>query len=121
MAEKMLRIFKKQKLDIYEFNFKTCIQIDKTDKYKNTFHRATKRNPLNINSSRYFEFEDTSNNKDPKFEKVAKYCSFNISVIEELNGQVIVRKFHENVFKDTNQKQLRIEKIIKRKRKQITF
>ena len=36
-------------------------------------------------------------------------------MIEELNGEEIVRTFYENKFQKTNEKEFRVEKVIKRK------
>ena len=39
-----------------------------------------------------------------------------VNVINDLNGEEIVRTFYENELQKTNQKEFRIEKVIKRKR-----
>ena len=35
------------------------------DKYNNTYHRTTKKNPVHANSSIYIDFGDEKNDKDP--------------------------------------------------------
>ena len=37
------------------------------DEGNNTYHRAIKMKSIDVKSSTYFEFEDESNDKDPKF------------------------------------------------------
>ena len=117
---------------------------DVVDEYNNTYHRTVKMKPVDIKDNTYIDFEKEVNDKDPKFKvgdqvRISKYknifakryasnCSeevFVISkikntvpwtyVINDLNGGEITGTFYEKELKKTNQKEFRIEKVIKRK------
>ena len=109
---------------------------DIVDEYNNTYYRTIKMKPI-------VSFEE-SNERDPKF-KIGNHVSFSkyknvfaekytlnwskeifiISkikntvpwtyAISDLNGEEIFGKFYEKELQKTNQKECRIEKIIKRK------
>ena len=111
---------------------------DIVNKYNNTVHRTIKMKSIDVRSDSYAEYNEDFNEKDPKFKvgdrvRVSKYKNilaegytqnwsedvFIISktktvqwtyVISDLNGTKIDGTFYE-----TNQKEFRIEKIIKRK------
>ena len=40
---------------------------DIADKYNNTVHRSIKMKPINVTSDSYAEYNEDSNEKDPKF------------------------------------------------------
>ena len=40
---------------------------DTVDKYNNIYYRTIKMRPTGVSSSKYFDFEDESNDKDPTF------------------------------------------------------
>ena len=40
---------------------------DTVDKYNNIYYRTIKMRPTGVSSSKYFDFEVESNDKDPKF------------------------------------------------------
>ena len=83
----------------------------------------------------FAEYNEESNEKDPKFKigdhvRISKYKNIfakgyapNWSentvpwahVISDLNGEEIVGNFYEKELQKTNQKEFRIEKVIKRK------
>ena len=100
--------------------------------------------PVDVKDNRYIEFQKEINNKDPKFKagdhvRILKYKNifaegympnwseeiFVISTIEnavpwtyvinDLNGEEIIGTFYEKELQKTNQKEFRIEKVIKRK------
>ena len=114
------------------------------DKYNNTYHRTIKMKPIDVKSDSFAEYNEESIEKDPKFKvgdhvRISKYKNifakgyapnwseeaFVISkikntvpwtyVISDLNGEEIVGSFYEKELQKTNQKEFRIEKLIKRK------
>ena len=117
---------------------------DIVDKYNNTYHRTITMKPIDVKSDSFAEYNEESNEKDPKF-KVGDYVRISkhknifakgytsnrseevfvvkkiknivpwTYVISDLNGEEIVRSFYEKELQKTNQKDFRIEKIIKRK------
>ena len=111
------------------------------NRYNNTVHRSIKMKSAN---GSYAEYNKESNKKSPKFKvndhvRISKYknifakgCVPSWSeevvvlskikntvpwgyVINDLNGEEIKRSFYEKELRKTNQKEFRIEKIIKRK------
>ena len=116
---------------------------DIVNKY-NTVHKTIKMKPTDVTSDSYGEYNEDSNEKDPKFKvgdrvRIWKYknifakgftqnWSEQVFVIRkikntvpwtyvnsDLNGEPIDGAFHEKELQKTNQKEFRIGKIIKRK------
>ena len=114
------------------------------NEYDNTCHRTIKMKPVNVKDNTCIDFEKEVNDKDPKFKvgdyvRISKYKNifakrytpnwseevFIISkikptvpwtyVINDLNGEEIIGSFDEKELQKTNQKEFRIEKVIKRK------
>ena len=114
------------------------------DKYNNTVHRSIKMKPIDVTSDSYAEYNKESNVTKPKFKvgdrvRISKYQNifakgytpnwseeaFVVSkiknavpwtyVISDLNGEEITGSFYEKELQKTNQKEFRIEKVIKRK------
>ena len=114
------------------------------DEYNNTYHASIKMKPVDAKDNTYIGFEKEFNDKDPKFKigdyvRISKYKNifakgympnwseevFIISkikntvpwtyVINNLNGEEIIDTFYEKELQKTNQKEFRIEKILKRK------
>ena len=109
----------------------------------NTYHETIKMKPIDVKDDSFAEYNEESNEKGPKFEvsdhvritkyknifakgyapnwseqtfivkKKKKYCTLTY-VISDLNGQEIVGSFYEKEMQKTNQKELSIEKVIKR-------
>ena len=108
------------------------------------FTEQKKRTPIDVTRDSYAEYKEDSNNKNPKFKvgdhvKISKYknifakgyapnCSEEIFIvnkikntvpwtyaISDLNGEKITKSFNEKELQKTNQKEFRIEKILKRK------
>ena len=100
--------------------------------------------PIDVKSDSFAEYNEESSEKDPKFKvgdhvRISKYknifakgyapnWSEEIFVVKkikntipwtykinDLNGEEIVESFYENELQKTNQKEFRIEKVIKRK------
>ena len=112
--------------------------------YNNTYQRTIKMKPIDVKDNTYIGFLKKVNNKDPKIKvddrvRISKYknvfakgytpnwseevfivseikntvpCTY---VINDLNGEEIIGTFHEKELQKTNQKELRIENVIKRK------
>ena len=114
------------------------------NKYKNTVHRSIKMKPIDVTSDSYAEYNEDSNEKDPKFKvgdhvRISKYKNIfakwytqNWSeevfvaskikntvpwayVISDLNGEPITWSFYEKKLQKTNQEKFRIEKVLQRK------
>ena len=113
------------------------------DQYNNTYHKTIKMKPVDVKDNTYIGFKKEVNNKDPKFKvgdhvRISKYKNmfakgytpnwsaevFVISKIKntvpwtydtnDLNGEEITGTFYEKELQTTNQKEFRIEKVIKR-------
>ena len=118
---------------------------DIVDKYNNTYHKTIKMKPIDVKDNTYIDFEKEVNDKDPKFKvgdhvRISKYKNifakgytpnwseeiFVISkikntvpwtyAINDLNGEEITGSFYEKELQKTNQKDFRIEKVVKGKR-----
>ena len=117
---------------------------DIVDEYNNTYHKTIKMKPVDVKDDSFAEYNEESNEKDPKFkvgdhvriskfkdvfakrytpnwseeifdvEKIKNTVSWTY-VISDLNGEEIVGSFYEKELQKTNQKEFRIEKVIKRK------
>ena len=117
---------------------------DIVNEYSYTYHRTIKMKPVDVKWSTYIDSSKEINNKDPKFKigDIVRISSYkNIftkgytpnwseevfvikkvkntapwkNVINDLNGDDIVGTFYEKELQKTNQKEFRIEKIIKKK------
>ena len=114
------------------------------NKYSNTYHTAIKMKPIDVKDNTYINTNKEINYKDPKFKfgdyvRISKYQNifakrympnwreevfvvYKIKntvpwtyVINDLNDEEITSTFYENELQKTNQKEFRIEKVIKRK------
>ena len=114
------------------------------NKYNNTIHRTIKMKPIDVTGDSYVEYNEDFNKKGPKFEvndqvRIYKYknifskgyvpnWSEEVFIVNEikntvpwtytindLNGEKVIRTFYEKELQKTNQKEFRIEKILKRK------
>ena len=117
---------------------------DILNKYNNTYHSTIKMQPVDVKSSTYIDSSKEINDKDPKFKigdivRISKYKNifakgyvpnwseevFVIKkvrntvpwtyVISDLKVEEIVGTFCEKEEQKTNQKEFRVEKVIKRK------
>ena len=70
--------------------------------------QTIKMRPLDVGDDSFAEYNEESNEKDPKF-KIGDH------VISDLKGEEIVGSFYEKELQKTNQKEFRLEKVIKRK------
>ena len=116
---------------------------DIVNEYNNTYHKTIKMKPIDVKSNSFAEYDTQSNEKDPKFKvndhvRISKYKNIfpkryapNWSeeifvvkkkntvpwtyVISDLDGEEIVGSFYKKELQKTNQKEFRIEKVIKKK------
>ena len=117
---------------------------DIVSEYNNTYHSTIKMKPVDIKDNTYIDFKKEIDDKDPKFKvgdhaRISKYKNIvtngdarnwyeegfvikNVKntvpwtyVINDLNGEEIIGTFYEKELQKTNQKEFRIEKVIKRK------
>ena len=117
---------------------------DIVNNYNNTLYRTIKMKPIEVTSDSYAEYNEDSNKKHPKFKvrdyvRISKYKNifakgytqnwseevFVVSKIKDtvpwtceisdLNGEPIIGSFYEKELQKTNQKEFRIEKVLKRK------
>ena len=120
---------------------------DIVNEYNNTYHRTIKMDHIDLKDNTYINIGKEVNDKDPKFKVgyqlripkqkniFAKGYTRNWSeevfgiikvkttvpwtyVINDLNGEEIIGTFYEKELQKTNQEELRIEKVIKKKEKQ---
>ena len=106
---------------------------DIVNQYNNTYHRTIKMKPVDVGDNTYIDFKKEVNDKDPKFKvddnvRISKYTNifakvytlnwseevFVISnikntvpwtyVINDFNGDEIIRTFCEEELQKTNQK-----------------
>ena len=112
--------------------------------YNNTYQTAIKMKPVDVKDKTYIDFKKEVNDKDAKFKigdhvRISKYKNifakghttnrseevFVVSkikntvpwtyIINDLNGEEITGIFYEKELQKTNQKEFRIEKVIRRK------
>ena len=117
---------------------------DIVNKYNNTVHRTIKMKPVNVTDDYFIEYIEDSNKRNPKFKvgdhvRISRYKNifakgyasnwpeqvFVINkiknkvpwtyVINDLNDEKIIGSFYEKELQKNNQKEFRIEKILKRK------
>ena len=110
---------------------------DIVDKYNNTYHRTIKMKPIDVKSDSFAECNEESNEKHSKFKvrddvRISKYknifakgyapnWSEEIFFIKQIKNTVpwnregTVGSFYEKELQKTNQKEFRIEKVIKKK------
>ena len=77
VAERFIRTLKNKNLQAYDSYFKKCLD-DIVDKYNNTYHKAIKMKPIDVKDDSFAEYNEESNEKDPKFNvgdhvRISKY------------------------------------------------
>ena len=111
-------------------------------KYNNTYHTSIKMKPVDVKDNTYIDFKKEGNDKNSKFKfghhvRISKYQNiftkeyipnwseeiFIIKkikntvpwtyVVNALNGEEIIGTFYENELQKTDQKEFRIEKVLK--------
>ena len=116
---------------------------DIIDKYNNTYHKFIKMKPSDVWDNSFAEYNEEPNEKDHKFKvgdhvKISKFknvfakgytpnWSEEIFIVKktrnnvpwtyavsDVNGEEIVGSFYEKELQKTNQKEFRIDKVIKR-------
>ena len=117
---------------------------DIVNKQNNTIHRTIKMKPIDDKNNTCIDSRKEVNDKDPKFKlgdhvRISKYKNifakgytpnwseetFAVSkikntvpwtyVMNDLNGEEVTGTFNEKDLQNTNQKEFKIEKVIKRK------
>ena len=115
---------------------------DIVKKYNNTYHTSIKTKPVDVKDNTYINFKKEVNDKNPKFKvgdhvRISKYKNIfakrympnwseeifitnknTVSwtyVINDLNGDEIIGTFYENELQATDQKEFRIEKVLRKK------
>ena len=117
---------------------------DIVDEYSNTKHRTIKMKPIDVKDNTYIDFGKEVHDNDTKFRvgdhvRTSKYKNIFVKrytpnwseeifvikevkntvsrtyIINDLNGEEIIGTFYENELQKTNQKEFRIEKVIKKK------
>ena len=113
------------------------------NKHNNTYHHTIKMKPVDVKSNMYIDSSKEINEKNPKFKtgvtvRISKYKNFFVKrytpnwseevfeikkakntvpwtyVINDLNGEEIGATFYKNELQKINQKEFRIEIVIKR-------
>ena len=131
-------------MDSVSKNFYIDKLDDIVNKYNNTCHSTIKMKPADVKSSKYIDSSKDIHNKDLKFKisdivRISKYKNIFVKrytpnwseevlvikkvkntvpwayVMNYLNGEEIFGMFYEKKLLKTNQKEFRIEKVIKRK------
>ena len=121
---------------------------DIVNKYNNRVHRTIKMKPIEVTDDSYAEYNEEFNKKDPKFKvddhvRISKYKNIfakgyvpnwseevfivnkiksTVSwtyTISDLSGEQIIGSFYKKELEKTNQKEFRIEKVLKRKGDQL--
>ena len=117
---------------------------DIVDEYNNTYHRTIKMKSVDVKDDTYINFKKEVNDRNPKF-KIGDHVrifkcknifakgytpnwseeAFVVSkiknqvpwtyVINDLNGEETIGTFYEKELQKTDQKEVRIEKVIKTK------
>ena len=117
---------------------------DIVGEYNNTYNRTIKIKPVDVKDNTYIDFSKKRNDKDPKF-KVGDHVRISIYknifakgytpnwseevfivskikntvpwtyIINDLKDEEIIGTFYEKELQKTNQKEFRIEKVIRRK------
>ena len=114
------------------------------NKYNNTVHRTIIMKPIDVRGDSYVEYNEDFNKKGPKFKvndhaRISKYknifakayvpnWSEEVFIVNEikntvpwtytindLNGEKVIGTFYKTELQKTNQKEFRIEKILKGK------
>ena len=117
---------------------------DIVNRYNNTVHKTIKMKPIDVTNDSYAEYNEDFNKKGPQFKvndhvRIYKYKNIfaegyvpnwseevfivnkiKITVpwtytINDLNGEKVIGTFYEKESQKTNQKEFRIEEILKRK------
>ena len=145
VAERFFRTLKLQIYDFSIKKNKYSDQLAETvNKYNNTYHSTIKMKPADVNLRAYVDLNKENKKENPKFEvgdhvRISKYKSIfaksytakcseevfaikkNISIVlwthisNLINAKEIVGTFYEKKLQKPNQKEFRVEKVIKRK------
>ena len=147
VAERFIRTLKNKifkHMTAVSKNLYSGVLDDIVNKYNNTVHRTMKMKPIDVTFDSYAEYNEDSNEKDPKCKvgdhvRMSKYKNIFAKIytqnwseevfvvskikntvpwaytISDLNGEPTVGSYYEKELQKTSQEKYRIEKIIKRK------
>ena len=98
---------------------------DIVNQCNNKYHTTIKTKPVDVKNNTYIDFKKEVNNADPKskigdYVGISKYKNifakgYMPNVVNDHNGGQIIGTFYEEELQKTNQKEFRIEKVLKRK------
>ena len=142
VAKRFMRTLK-NKIYKYMTSISKNVYIDKlydtVKEFNNTCHTSMKMKPVDVKDNTYIDFKKEVNDENPKFVRISKYkniftkgyvpnWSEEIFIIKEIkntvpwtyvindfNGEEIIGTFYENELQKTDQKEFRIEKVLKKK------
>ena len=116
VAERFIRTLK-NKIYKYMTTISKNVYINKLDdivnEYNNTYHRTIKMKPFDVKDNTYIDFGKEVYDKDPKL-KIKNTIPWTY-IINDLNGEEIIGTFYEKELQKSNQKEFRIEKLLKKK------
>ena len=144
VVDRFIRTLKNKHMRAVSKNVYYDVLDDIVDKCNNTYYNTIKMKPIDVKNDSFAEYNEESNEKDPKFKfgdhvRISKYknifakgYALNWSeeifvvkkikntvpwayVISDLNGEEIAGSFYEKELQKTNKKEFRIEKVIRRK------
>ena len=132
-AERFIRTLK-NKIYKYMTSVSRIVYIDKLDdivnKYNNKYNRAIEIRTGDVKSSTYIDFKKKNNKEGPKLKvgdgvRISKYenifakgyvPNWSEQLFQiDLNGEEIAGTFYKKELQKANQKEFRVEKVIKRK------
>ena len=151
VAERFIRTLKnkiyKHMTDISK-NVYFDVLNDIVSEFNNTYHKTIKMKPVDVKNDYFAEYNEESNEKDPKFKvgdhaSISKYKTIfakgyapnwseeifvvkkikdtvlRTNVISDLNGEETIGSFYDKELQKTNQRKFRIEKTLKTKGKKL--
>ena len=143
VAERLIRTLK-NKMTTISKNVYVDVLNDIVNKYNYTVPRTIKIKPIDVTNDSYAKYNEESNKKSPKFKvgdhvRISKYKKFfakgyvpnwleDVFIANEIKNTVpwtynindlyrqkVIGTFYEKELQKTNQKEFRIEKVLKRK------
>ena len=133
VTERFIRTLK-NKIYKYMTSMSKNVYIDKLDDIVNKNNNTINMEAVDVKSNTYIDASKKINDKNPKFKigdnvRISRYKNvfvkgytptssneiFVIKVISDLKGKEIVGTFYEKELQKANQKDFRVEKVIKRK------
>ena len=93
------------------------------NRYNNTYHKTIKMKSVDVTPSVYIDFNKENNSEGPRFKLLSRGFLWlkksktlgHGHFISDLNGEEIIGTIYGKELQKTNQKEFRVEKVIKRK------